>query len=165
MKAPSSSLLYGSYFLRSICILFVLLFATACEIRNEPRARSSSRTIKEPAGAERPQTVEKKTTTTSVAEERRYESQDEQSEEEPAEIAIMLSPDLALDEVPTVMEQAAKDLARRFPGIDLTIVGYAPADPPMPVGRADFNSRTGQTSFKWELPKDEPKIDENLIQI
>jgi len=41
-------------------------------------------------------------------------------------------------------------MAKEFPGQDLTVVAYAPSNPPMKIGTARLDARTRQMSYAPE---------------
>jgi len=69
------------------------------------------------------------------------------------ELGLILDRRVELDAIPTLMKSLLTQMAREFPGEDLTIVAYGPSDPPRRLGIARLNARTRQMTYTADQPK------------
>jgi len=58
------------------------------------------------------------------------------------ELGLMLNRSVELDKIPAVMRTVITQMAREFPGQDLTVLAYTPSNPPRKIGTARLNART-----------------------
>jgi hypothetical protein len=65
------------------------------------------------------------------------------------ELGLILSRNVQMDSIPALMRGMLSQMAKEFPGQDLTIVAYAPANPPVELGKARLYSRSRQMTFSW----------------
>jgi hypothetical protein len=63
------------------------------------------------------------------------------------ELGIVLSRQVSMDDIPTLMRSLLKQMSSRFPGEDLTIIAYAPADPPLKIGTARLDAQTREMTY------------------
>jgi hypothetical protein len=63
------------------------------------------------------------------------------------DLGIIVDRSVAVAALPRLMRSLLAEMAREFPGEDLTIVAYAPTDPPMPIGTARLNARTRDMTY------------------
>jgi hypothetical protein len=63
------------------------------------------------------------------------------------ELGIVLSRQVSMDDIPTLMRSLLKQMFSRFPGEDLTIIAYAPADPPLKIGTARLDAQTREMTY------------------
>jgi hypothetical protein len=63
------------------------------------------------------------------------------------ELGIVLSRNVAMDDIPKLMQSLLKRMASEFPGQDLTVVAYALSDPPMKIGRARLDASTREMTY------------------
>jgi len=63
------------------------------------------------------------------------------------ELGIILSRDVAMDDIPALMRSLLKQMAAEFPGENLTVVAYAPTDPPMAIGTGRLNAETRDMTY------------------
>jgi hypothetical protein len=63
------------------------------------------------------------------------------------ELGIVLSRNVAMDDIPKLMKSLLKRMASEFPGQNLTIVSYAPSDPPMKIGTARLDADTREMTY------------------
>ena len=63
------------------------------------------------------------------------------------ELGVVLDRGVEMDAIPGMMRALLTQMAREFPGEDLTIIAYAPTQPPARIGVARLDSRTRQMSY------------------
>ncbi|MDB6028739.1 MAG: hypothetical protein JWM68_4962 [Verrucomicrobiales bacterium] len=68
------------------------------------------------------------------------------------ELGLVLGRKVEMEFIPTLMRSMLTQMAREFPGQDLTVVAYAPSNPPVKMGSAHLNANTGEMTFKWANP-------------
>lgn len=66
------------------------------------------------------------------------------------ELGLILNRSVQLDDIPKLMKSLLTQMAREFPGEDLTIVAYAPSNPPRKIGTGRFNARTRDMTYTPE---------------
>ena len=66
------------------------------------------------------------------------------------ELGLILSRTVEMDKIPALMRSMLAQLARAFPGQDLTIFAYAPSNPPRKIGTARLNARTRDMTYTPE---------------
>jgi hypothetical protein len=66
------------------------------------------------------------------------------------ELALILARGVEMDKIPQLMRSMLGQMAREFPGQDLTIFAYAPSNPPLRIGTARFNARTRDMTYTRE---------------
>lgn len=66
------------------------------------------------------------------------------------ELGLILNRGVALDKIPPLMRSVLTQLARAFPGQDLTVLAYAPSNPPLKIGTARLNARTRDMTYTPE---------------
>jgi hypothetical protein len=54
------------------------------------------------------------------------------------------------DQIPALMRSVLTRMAREFPGQDLTVIAYAPSNPPLKIGTAQLDARTRQMRYTPE---------------
>lgn len=64
------------------------------------------------------------------------------------ELGIVLDRSVEMNSVPQLMRSILTQMAREFPGEDLTIIAYAPTQPPMKIGTARLDARTRDMTYK-----------------
>ncbi len=69
------------------------------------------------------------------------------------ELGVVLSGNVRLETIPALMRARLTQMAREFPGRDLTITAYAPTQPPARIGTAHLDTRTRQMTYTPEPPK------------
>ena len=77
----------------------------------------------------------------------RYQTIDKAVLNEQNELGVILNRHVDLDEVRPLMRTLLTQMAKAFPRQDLTIIAYAPTQPPMPIGTARLNARTRQMTY------------------
>ncbi len=63
------------------------------------------------------------------------------------ELGLILNRHVQMDDIPRLMKSLFPQMAEEFPGQDLTIVAYAPTQPPARLGVARFEARTRQMTY------------------
>jgi hypothetical protein len=63
------------------------------------------------------------------------------------ELGIVLNRSVDMDQIPALMKSLLAQMAREFPGEDLTVVAYAPTDPPMKIGTGQLDARTREMTY------------------
>ena len=63
------------------------------------------------------------------------------------ELGLILDRTVEMNRIPDLMRTFLTQMAREFPGQDLTVVAYAPSDPPRKVGTAHLDSRTKDMNY------------------
>jgi hypothetical protein len=63
------------------------------------------------------------------------------------ELGLILSRNVPLQNIPRMMRPLLKEMAAEFPGEDLTIIAYAPSDPPMKIGTARLDASTREMTY------------------
>ena len=63
------------------------------------------------------------------------------------ELGIILSRNVAMEDIPKLMRGLLKQMASEFPGEDLTIIAYAPSDPPIKIGTGRLNAATREMTY------------------
>jgi hypothetical protein len=66
------------------------------------------------------------------------------------ELGVILSRNAEMDEVPALMRSLLARMAKQFPGQDLTVIAYAPSNPPIKIGTARLDARTRKMSYTPE---------------
>jgi hypothetical protein len=77
----------------------------------------------------------------------RHQTIDRALMNEENELGIILSRQVNMEDIPTLMRSLLKQMATRFPGEDLTIIAYAPANPPIKIGTARLDARTREMTY------------------
>ena len=63
------------------------------------------------------------------------------------ELGVVLNRGVQMDSIPQLMRSLLTQMAGEFPGQDLTVLAYAPTEPPRRLGVARLDARTGQMTF------------------
>ena len=66
------------------------------------------------------------------------------------ELGLILGRGVELDKIPALMRSMLAQMARAFPGRDLTILAYTPSNPPRKIGTARLNARTRDMTYTSE---------------
>jgi hypothetical protein len=66
------------------------------------------------------------------------------------ELGLILSRGVELDKIPALMRSVLTQMAREFPGHDLTALAYAPSNPPRRIGTARLDARTREMTYTPE---------------
>jgi len=60
---------------------------------------------------------------------------------------VVLGRSVSMDSIPQLLKGLLIQEAKFFPGEDLTIHAYAPANPPIKIGTAHLNARTRNMTY------------------
>jgi hypothetical protein len=63
------------------------------------------------------------------------------------ELGVILNRHVEMETVRPLMRTLLTQMARSFPGHDLTVIAYAPSEPPMKIGTARLNARTREMTY------------------
>jgi len=63
------------------------------------------------------------------------------------EVGLILSRNVEMDSVPGLMRSILTRMAKEFPRQDLTVIAYAPSNPPMKIGTGRLDARSRQMSY------------------
>ena len=66
------------------------------------------------------------------------------------ELGLILNRSVEMDKIPALMRSMLVQMAHAFPGRDLTILAYAPSNPPRKIGTARLNARTRDMTYTPE---------------
>jgi hypothetical protein len=66
------------------------------------------------------------------------------------ELGLIVDRTVEMQKIPPLMRTLLTKMARQFPNQDLTIVAYAPSDPPLKLGTAHLDARTGDMAYSSE---------------
>lgn len=66
------------------------------------------------------------------------------------ELGLILNRSVELDKIPALMRTVLTQMARAFPGQDLTVLAYAPSNPPRKIGTGRLNARTRDMTYTPE---------------
>ena len=66
------------------------------------------------------------------------------------DLGLILNRSVELDKIPALMRTMLAQMARAFPGQDLTILAYTPSTPPRKIATARLNARTRDMTYTPE---------------
>lgn len=66
------------------------------------------------------------------------------------ELGLILDRSVPMEKIPDLMRSMLTEMAREFPGQDLTVLAYAPSEPPRKIGTARLNARTRDMTYTPE---------------
>jgi len=66
------------------------------------------------------------------------------------ELGLILNRNVEMDKIPALMRSMLTQMARVFPGQDLTILAYTPSNPPRKIATARLNARTRDMTYTPE---------------
>jgi hypothetical protein len=66
------------------------------------------------------------------------------------ELGLILNRGVELDKIPALMRSMLVQMARVFPGRDLTVLAYTPSNPPRKIATARLNARTRDMTYTPE---------------
>lgn len=66
------------------------------------------------------------------------------------ELGLILDRRVEMDKVPDLMRTMLTQMAREFPNEDLTVLAYAPSEPPRKIGTAHLDARTRDMTYTAE---------------
>ena len=77
----------------------------------------------------------------------RYQTIEKAVLNEQNELGVILNRHVEMEAVRPLMKTLLTQMAKAFPGQNLTVITYAPTQPPMPMGTARLNARTRQMTY------------------
>lgn len=66
------------------------------------------------------------------------------------ELGLIMDRSVEMDKIPALMKTMLAQMAREFPGQDLTVIAYAPSTPPRKIGTARLNARSRDMTYTAE---------------
>ena len=66
------------------------------------------------------------------------------------ELGLVLDRSVEMDKIPALMKTMLTQMAREFPGHNLTVLAYTPSEPPRKVGTARLNAQTRDMTYTPE---------------
>ncbi|MGI8889828.1 MAG: hypothetical protein ACR2G0_03465 [Chthoniobacterales bacterium] len=63
------------------------------------------------------------------------------------ELGLILNRAVPLDKIPALMRSIMTQMAKEFPGQDLTVIAYTPSNPPHKIGTAHLNAQTKDMTY------------------
>ena len=63
------------------------------------------------------------------------------------ELGLILDRNVEMNRIPDLMRMMLTEMAREFPGQDLTVLAYAPSNPPRKIGTAHLDGRTREMRY------------------
>jgi hypothetical protein len=63
------------------------------------------------------------------------------------ELGIILNRNVDLNSIAPLMRSLLTQMAKEFPNQDLTVIAYAPTDPPMKIGTGQLDARTREMTY------------------
>jgi hypothetical protein len=76
-----------------------------------------------------------------------YQTIDRAMLNEQNELGLILDRTVEMDRVPDLMRSILTQMAREFPGQNLTVLAYTPSNPPHKIGTAQFNTQTRDMTY------------------
>lgn len=77
----------------------------------------------------------------------RYQTIEKAVLNEENELGVILKRHVEMEAVRPLMQTLLTQMAKAFPGQHLTVIAYAPSEPPMKIGTARLNARTRQMTY------------------
>src|ERR671924_188156 len=77
----------------------------------------------------------------------RYQTIEKAVLNEDNELGVILNRHVDMEAVRPLMKTLLTQMAKAFPGHNLTVIAYAPSEPPMKIGTARLNARTRQMTY------------------
>jgi hypothetical protein len=77
----------------------------------------------------------------------RYQTIEKAVLNEDNELGVILNRHVEMDAVRPLMKTLLTQMAKAFPGQHLTVIAYAPSEPPLKIGTARLNARTRQMTY------------------
>jgi len=69
------------------------------------------------------------------------------------ELGVILNRQVDMEAVRPLMRTLLTHMARAFPGHDLTVIAYAPSEPPLQIGTARLDAHTGEMTYTPARPQ------------
>jgi len=83
----------------------------------------------------------------------RYQTIEKAVLNEQNELGVILNRHVEMDAVRALMRTLLIQMAKAFPGRDLTVMAYAPTQPPQPIGTARLHARTRKMTYTPAVPQ------------
>ena len=83
----------------------------------------------------------------------RYQTIDKAVLNEDNELGVILNRQVEMEAVRPLMKTLLTQMAKAFPGQNLTVIAYAPSEPPMKIGTARLQARTWQMTYTPAVPQ------------
>jgi hypothetical protein len=77
----------------------------------------------------------------------RYQTIEKAVLNEQNELGVILNRQVEMEAVRPLMKTLLAQMAKAFPRQNLTVIAYAPSEPPMKIGTARLNARTRQMTY------------------
>ena len=77
----------------------------------------------------------------------RYQTIEKAVLNEDNELGVILNRHVEMEAVRPLMKTLLTQMAKAFPGQHLTVIAYAPSEPPLKIGTARLNARTRQMTY------------------
>jgi len=82
----------------------------------------------------------------------RYQTIEKAVLNEQNELGVILNRQVEMDAVRPLMQTLLTQMAKAFPRQNLTVIAYAPSEPPVKIGTARLNARTRQMTYTPAVP-------------
>jgi hypothetical protein len=69
------------------------------------------------------------------------------------ELGLVLNRSVAMDDIPKLMRAVLRQMAAQFPGEDLTVIAYAPSEPPIKIGTGRLDARSKEMTWTPSQPQ------------
>jgi len=66
------------------------------------------------------------------------------------ELGLILDRSVQMDKIPALMRTMLTQMAKEFPGENLTVLAYTPSNPPHKIGTAHLNAQTREMTYTPE---------------
>ena len=66
------------------------------------------------------------------------------------ELGLILDRSVQLDDIPKLMKSMLTQMAKEFPGEDLTVIAYTPSNPPRKIGTGRLDARSREMNYTPE---------------
>jgi hypothetical protein len=83
----------------------------------------------------------------------RYQTIEKAVLNEHNELGVILNRQVEMEAVRPLMKTLLTQMAKAFPGQNLTVIAYAPSEPPLKIGTARLNARTRQMTYTPAVPQ------------
>jgi hypothetical protein len=83
----------------------------------------------------------------------RYQTIDKAVLNEQNELGVILNRQVEMEAVRPLMKTLLTQMAKAFPGQNLTVIAYAPSEPPMKIGTARLQARTRRMTYTPAVPQ------------
>jgi hypothetical protein len=140
------------FLLLAVPLLSALLL-TSCDMSSPPSAsapRAEQTPMVDPANAQDLKKRQVAFLNRIRAADPRQQTIDRALLNEQNELGLVLDRTVEMEKIPTLMRAMLTQMAREFPNQDLTIIAYAPANPPLKMGTAHLDARTADMTYNPE---------------